>query len=80
MAPIPVQRAHPLPHQHASTLGLYPHWYGGNDTDSDGSGAETKKEWLDESELTEIAPLLSSPMFWMRYATNFVFIFLTSDS
>jgi hypothetical protein len=74
-APIPVQRAHPLPLQHlASALT----GNGGNDTDSDDSGAETEKEWIDESQLTELAlrfPSNASEAMAIEVHDNFLFPF-----
>lgn len=51
-APVPVQRVHPLPHQHFDSALTGD---GGNNADSDDSGAETEKEWLDESDLAKLA-------------------------
>jgi len=44
--------AHPLPIQEDST--------DPGDTDGEGSGVETEKEWLDEAQLTELAQKFSS--------------------
>jgi hypothetical protein len=79
-APIPMQHVHPLPCQRlASTFT----GDGGNDTDSDGSGAETEREWLDESDLAKLAlrfPNNVSEAMAIEVRNNFLFsFFLTSN-
>ena len=51
VVPIPVQCAYPLPVQH---LALALSDYENDNTDSNDS-VETKKEWLDESQLAKLA-------------------------
>jgi len=49
--PIPVRRAYPLPIQHlASALSDHE-----NDNTDSNDSVETEKEWLDESQLAELA-------------------------